>query len=236
MKAFKKSMIVLVAVVLLVSVGGVSATWYYATQPAQSVEETLDFQLGDFLWDGSGSLPTEGEIGENHLLLIDNIINHPQHGLNASGSYLNDQIDKRQSGGLGWGGGRDTLGSMAVTQSEELTEIFGLDASALSFLIQFVSDTEYYLFTTGVDLGERGACNIFGTTTKAGSPNVPLGSPVYPIYKTVVRMVDGKWTAISTVIGYANSAWYEESRSKANATQIPSFDPDTFREGDPANQ
>ena len=36
-----------------------------------------------------------------------------------------------------------------------------------------------------------------------------------------------------TKTGYAISAWYEESRSNANATQIPSFNPDTFQEGDP---
>ena len=220
------------ALIILLSAGGAYAIWEYATLPANKTQEQLKLEIGDFLWEGSGSLPVEGEIGENHLSLIDNIINHSEHGLNASGSYLNDQIDARQSGGLGWRGGRDTLGSMAVTQSDELDEIFGLSASELSFLIQFVSDTKYYLFTTNVDLGERGACNIFGYNTKSGSPTVPLGQNIYPIYKTVVEYIDNKWTATSTVVGYAKSAWYEESRSNSSATQIPSFDPDTFVEGD----
>lgn len=227
-----KILILLLALVS-VTVGGTFATWNYATQPADSVEHRLSFEIGDFLWDGSGDLPTDTEVGENHVSLIDNIINHPEHGLNASGSYLNEQIDARQSGGIGWRGGRDTLGSMAVTQSDELDEIFGLSASELSFLIQFVSSTKYYLFTTGVDLGERGECSWLGYNTKPGSPNVAIGDPVYPIYKTVVDYVDGKWTATSTVVGYADSAWYEESRSNANVTQIPSFDPDTFTEGEP---
>jgi len=215
----------------VLTVGGTYATWRYALTPASSASERFDFELGDFLWEGSGSLPTEDEIGQTHVSLIDQIINHPEHGLNASGSYLNDQIADRKSGGLGWRGGRDTLGSMAVTQSDELEEIFGLNAAQLDFLIKFESSTRYYLFTTGVDLGERGACSIFGTNTKAGSPTVPLGENVYPIYRTTVDYIDGTWTATTTVEGYAKSAWYEESRSNANATQIPSFDPDTFIEG-----
>lgn len=214
----------------LVFTGGTYAVWFYAAQPADPVGHGLSISVGDFLWEGSGSLPTDTEIGENHVSLIDKIINHPQHGLNASRSYLNEQIKDRKNGGTGWRSGRDTLGSMAVTQSKELEEIFGLDASQLDFLIQFVSDTEYYLFTTGVYLGERGS-QFMGFNTASGKPTVPLGYPVYPIYKTVVQKINGVWTAVSTAEGYANSAWYEESRGNANATQIPSFDPDTFTEG-----
>lgn len=229
-RGFTKRISVVLLLAVLVFTGGTYATWYYAGQPSDPADHNLSISIGDFLWEGSGSLPTDDKLGENHVSLIDNIINHPEHGLNASKSYLNEQIADRKKGGTGWKSGRDTLGSMAVTQSDELEEIFGLNASALDFLIQFVSDTEYYLFTTGVYLGERGS-QFLGFNTAAGKPTVPLGHPVYPIYKTVVQKVNGVWTAISTVEGYANSAWYEESRSNANATQIPSFDPDTFVEG-----
>lgn len=222
----------ILSLVFVLSVGGAYAIWEYATLPIDAVDTKLNITMGDFLWEGSGSLPTEDEIGQNHISLLDNIVNHPEHGLNASGSYLNDQIDVRQSGGSGWRSGRDTLGSMAVTQSKELDEIFGLSANALSFLIQFASDTEYYIFTTGVYLGKRGN-SIFGYNTQSGKPTVPIGQNIYPIYKTVVKYIDGKWTIISTVEGYARSAWYEESRKEINATQIPSFDPDTFVEGAP---
>lgn len=65
----------------------------------------------------------------------------------------------------------------------------------------------------------------------AGSPTVSIGGNVYPIYITTDDYVDGKWASTSTVEGYAQSAWYEEIRSNINATQIPSFYPDTFVEG-----
>lgn len=232
MKWMRSVGVILILIPMLVT-GGAYAVWEYACQPIDPVKETIEFQMGDFLWSGSGSLPTDDVIGENHVSLIDRIINHPQHGLNASNSYLNQQIKKRQDGGLGWRNGRDTLGSMAVTQSDELDEIFGLSSDKLQFLIQFVNSNTYYLFTTGVELGERGACNIFGNNTKSGQPTVPLGYPIHPIYRTTVEKINGTWTATETLVGYATSAWYEESRSNANATQIPSFDPDTFTEGNP---
>lgn len=218
----------------LLSIGGVFATWQYASGGLNPINAVIHIKLNEFNWAGSGDLPTDDVIGENHISLIDNIINHPSHGLNKSGSYLNDEIKDRKDGGLGWSGGRDTLGSMAVTQSEELKEIFGLDAINLDFLIQFKSNTEYYIFTTGENLGERGEINIFGNNKKPGNPTVPIGQSIYPIYRTRVINVDGVWTAVETKKGYAASAWYEESRRNANATQIPSFDPDTFQEGKPA--
>ena len=215
---------------LVLSVGGVSATWLYAGDPVADAGHKLSLNVGDFLWEGSGDLPTDSEVGENHVSLIDNIINHTSHGLNASGSYLNQQISSRKRGS--WtGGSRDTLGSMGANQDEELEDIFGLAASELSFLIHFIDDNTYHLYTTSVYLGEPGACNWLGQTTKAGQPTVPIGENIYPIYKTVVKKSGDSWTAVSTEEGYAKSAWYEESRSSKHATQIPSFDPDTFVAG-----
>lgn len=223
---------VFLVLLMLVSTGGVYANWQYAN--LSPIEKELEFpiRLGEFNWAGSGDLPTDDAVGENHISLIDQIINHPQHGLNKSNSYLNKQIKSRQDGGLGWSDGRDTLGSMAVTQSQELTEIFGLAASNLEFLIQFKSSTEYYIFTTNVYLGERGEINILGSNKKPGNPTVPIGQNIAPIYRTRVVKTNGVWAAVETELGYAKSAWYEESRRNANATQIPSFDPDTFHLGE----
>ena len=227
----KRFLPVLLCLVTILSTSGVYATWKYSSSGPNSVTHTIPLRISEFNWSGSGDLPTDDAIGENHISLIDMIINHPQHGLNTSKSYLNKQIEDRKDGGLGWSGGRDTLGSMAVTQSEELKEIFGLASYSLDFLIQFKSGTEYYIFTTGVSLGQRGEINILGNNKTPGKPTVPIGQNIYPIYRTRVVKENGVWKAVETMAGYAQSAWYEESRRNANATQIPSFDPDTFQEG-----
>ena len=226
----KRFFAVVMLFAFIASIGGVYATWQYSSHgPGTSASEIV-VKLGEFNWAGSGDLPTDSEIGEDHISLVENIISHSEHGLNVNNGYLNKQIADRKKGSLTWSG-RDTLGSMAVTQSEELDEIFGLDANNLEFLIQFVNDNEYYIFTTGVDLGERGEINWLGNNSKAGKPTVPIGESIYPIYRTKVVKTNGVWAAVETKVGYATSAWYEESRRNANATQIPSFDPDTFTEG-----
>lgn len=217
----------------ILSIGGVYATWKYSSMGPNPVSLELPLKLGEFNWSGSSELPTDDAIGEDHLALIQQIISHPEHGLNTARSYLNNQIEARQDGGLGWSG-RDTLGSMAVTQSAELTEIFGLDSNNLEFLIQFKSNTEYYIFTTGEYLGERGEINIWGNNKTPGNPAVPIGDNIYPIYRTKIVKTNGVWAAAETKVGYAISDWYEESRRNATATQIPSFDPDSFKEGKPS--
>ncbi len=216
-----------ICAILLLSVGGVYATWNYAQGSVKSAEESL--KLNVFPWTGSEVLPEEDEVGENHRTLIDMIINGKGVGLNTSNSYLNKQIDKRQDGGW-FVPSRDTLGSMAVTQGDQLYELFGLTTSNLEFLIQFVSSNEYYLFTTGVYLGEKGSYSILGS--KPGSPTTPIGQYIFPIYRTVIRKTNGTWEAIETEEGSAKSAWYEESSSDSDRTQIPSFDPDTWVPGD----
>ena len=230
---YKNFVIAIICLSSIFSVGGVCATWKYCTTGPSPAKTEISITMGEFNWSGSEDLPTDDTIGEDHLSLIQQIVNHTKHGLNTAGSYLNDEIKDRQKGGLGWSG-RDTLGSMAVDQSSELSEIFGLDASNLEFLIQFKSSTEYYIFTTNVYLGERGEINILGNNKTPGKPTVPIGQSIYPIYRTKVVKTNGVWAPVETVEGYATSDWYDESRRNANATQIPSFDPNTFKEGKPS--
>ena len=229
----KKILALIFSCTILFSIGSVYAMWQYAESSSRSVSYSLVIKMSEFNWSGSGNLPDDDTIGENHIALIERIVNHTEHGLNTSKSYLNEQIKDRQDGGIGWSSGRDTLGSMAVSQSDELEEIFGLSAENLTFLIQFKSNTEYYIFTTNVYLGERGEINFWGNNSKPGNPTTPIGQNIYPIYRTKVVKTNGVWAPVETKEGYAKSDWYDESRRNANATQIPSFDPNTFVEGIP---
>lgn len=208
---------------LVLSCGSVYATWNYAQGESTPIEQTLKLDI--FPWVGSDVLPEEDEVGENHRTLIDMIINGEGVGLNTSNSYLNKQISNRRKGSL-FVPSRDTLGSMAVTQGDQLYELFGLTTSNLEFLIHFISDTEYHIFTTGVYLGEKGSYSIFGSTP--GKPTTPIGDYIFPIYRTVVTKTNGTWAAVETQEGSAISAWYEESSSNSDRTQIPSFNPDSW--------
>ena len=223
---------------LLCSVTGVYATWSFSQNSTVSIQEKLFATF--FPWNGSELLPDQE--GEDHSWLINNLISG-DIGLNAKGSYLNQQIEARWKVGYDGVPRRDTLGSMAVSNEEQLEELFGAKAKNLTFLIQFVDDNNdgsidyYYFYTTNVDLGERGESGWRGlkiVNTVPGKPTVPIGESVYPVYRTKVELNSfGVWAATETKKGYATSSWYDENQrdSYKNVTQIPSFSPSSWVEG-----
>lgn len=224
----------LLALTLLFSVGSVFAVWIYNEDPPAGVEETLSLKLSEFNWDGSDILPDDVQ-GEDHAWLINNLVNGEKNGtgigLNYAGSDLNEYIDDRLAGGLGWK--RDYFGSMAVTGDAEMEALFGAAAEGLCFIIEVISDTEYYIYTTSVYLGERGEPNWLGTSNKTpGKPSVPIGEYIYAIFRTKLTRANAyaDWDIIETKRGKALSDWYDENRRNANITQIPAFDPKSWVE------
>lgn len=217
MLRFMKSTTLVIAIVLILSVVGVSATWEYGLYEAEPVY--TNFRLNVFPWAGSEILPEDDEVGQNHRILIDRIING-EKGLNTSDSYLNEQIEYRKKRILFVKASRDTIGSMAITQGDELNKLFDLETSGLDFLIRFVDDDEYEIYTTGVYLGEN------------GNPATPLDQRIFPIYKTRVLRMDGVWVPDWTKVGSAESAYYEESQLDyaIHKSKIPSFDPESWVE------
>lgn len=199
-------------IVFIMTISASFAAWRYCEMPLSSANGTFIFEMSVFHWSGSEILPDEEEEGNAHVTLIDNIINGEGIGLNYSDSYLNEQIRNRDRY---WN--RDTLGSMAITQGSALDDLFDLGTENVAFLIQMKSDTTYYIFTTSVELGEK------------GSPTHSIGSTISPIYRTVVEKQNGTWVAISTNEGSAKSAYYEESQLIfITRSKIPSFDPDSW--------
>ena len=223
------------AVATPLSVMGVWASWVFAEDPAVSVTQSVSIGISEFTWEGSEVLPDDVE-GEDHSWLINNLINGEKNGtvigLDNRNSDLNEYINNRLEGGWGWE--RDYFGSMAVTGDDEMEALFGAAASGLSFIIQVVSNTEYYIYTTSVYLGERGKTNFWQTSNGTpGNPSVPIGEYIYAIYRTKLTRPSSSapWDIVETKEGMAKSDWYDENRSNANITQIPAFDINTWVEG-----
>ncbi|MBR2340029.1 MAG: hypothetical protein IKA74_04260 [Clostridia bacterium] len=235
MRSFKASVIVLVAIIMIMTTVGVSATWSYCAQYANPVENSFALQMAEFKWQGSEELPDDVE-GENHAWLVTNLVagkndSGEEIGLNNPDSPINDYVNDRLDGGFGYSA-RDYFGSMAVTGGQDMEELFGADAINLTFMIYVVSETEYYIFTTDVYLGERGEPNWLNTSNKTpGKPTTPLGQYISPIYRTKLTRSNKNedWNIIETKKGEAKSCWYDENR-RNNITQIPSFDPTSWRE------
>lgn len=214
----KFSLISLLFIIIIIS-SSVYSTWCYANDSVANTTGLVGVTLQVFEYAPEEVLP-EDDDGKNHVELVNNLV-EGENGLNNPNSYLNAQIKNRQNGGL-FKPKRDTLGSMGVDQGDELEELFSLASQNLSFLIQFIDDSTYYIFTTEVDLGEN------------GKPNYKIGEEyIAPIYRTIVEKINGVWTSQTSAKGYALSAYYEESNIFVNVTKIPSFAPNTWTIGVP---
>lgn len=217
----------LMAIIMAGTVTGVTASWNFAEGAPRGADTDFSVRFADFVWQGSDILPTDSDLGKNHQSLITKLVDGENIGLNYPNSDLNEYVKDRLNSRYG----RDYFGSMAVTGGSTMDQLFGTKSNKLCFLIHFISNTEYHIFTTGVYLGEQGS-QLLGFNTKDGKPSIPIGEWIYPIYRTVIKRANtsSKWEQVITQRGRARSDWYDENRSNANATEIPSFDPDTWQE------
>ena len=200
------SVVLAVAVVVVFSFGtsGLLAEWKYSE--AISADIDIDIKVMVLPWEGADELPNQSEYGNNHRMLIENILNGTYVssgqtqgiGLNTENSYLVSEIEKRKDISY-----RDAnqLGSMDIWQSDRINEFFNLSEASnkVEFILKFPdgSDDTYYLYSTSLDLGD------------GWSPEIPVGTNIYPVYKTTIqRNTDGVWEATSTEVGYAKSARY----------------------------
>ncbi len=220
---------VILPICLIFSIGGAFAAWHYAGLQATDVKNEIGFYMNTFtFWEGADILPNEE--GENHLELINNLLNGKDAtgddvGLNNPNSAISRNLSNRLNGGL-WGlfNKSDHYGSMDETILDaniDMEGVFSTDTLGLEFIIQVVDDLTYYIFTTSVDLGNSGA------------PNVAIGQEVYPIYRSVIvrENTSSDFKAISTEIGHATSAYYTQlsNSSWLHDQTVPSFDVDTWK-------
>ena len=214
---------------------GVYANWQYSSDPIASLNKNVVLGIDDYVtWEGSEDLPSDIE-GENHALLITDLIfgtesGNYNNGLNNSDSAINDYINDRVSGSWLGGWKYDHFGSMAIVGGDEMTKLFEADTKGLTFIIQKSSDTKMYIYTTSIYLGTPGELNWLNQRVKDGAPNIPIGEYIYAIYRTELTRPNknSEWSVVESLIGKAKSDWYDESRSNENLTQIPSFDITTW--------
>lgn len=198
------ALILLIVLVFTFGISGVFAEWKYSE--AISADVDLDIKVIVMPWEGADELPNQNEYGNNHKILIEQVLNGTyvsgtttqNIGLNTQDSYLVEEIQKRKNISYR---DADQLGSMDIWQSDRISEFFSLSEASnkITFILEFPdgSDDTYYLYSTSLDLGS-------GYT-----PIIPVGTNIYPIYKTTLqRNSEGVWEAISTEVGYAKSARY----------------------------
>ena len=164
---------------VLASVCGVFATWYYTYETAPNAQANLSVSLSDFEWKPEEILPTESEIGENHLALIELILNESNkgYGLNYDNKHvLEGYLDKY---GLVFSNQKVSGGNLKFVSDE---------TNQLYYCVEKISETMYYAYTFSFsDLN-----SVKGTAT------------VMPVYRTVLEKTD-IWRAPRSYFGYAQT-------------------------------
>ena len=183
----KQYAMILICVILLVSTGGVYATWQYAEIAPKPAGQEIGVSISVFeytpeeILPGGGENTGEVELGQNHFAIIELIVYTAPNGynLNNSGSLLHSLI---KSNGVVYSNQKTGGGNLK----------FILDAKNnthyLYYLIAKESDTLYYIYTFNID-----------DLSTAGGTDSEI-----PVYRTSVVKTD-RWEATVSQIGYAKT-------------------------------
>ena len=164
---------------LIASIGGVFATWYFTETPAKSVTDTMGITLSEFVWKPVEILPTESEIGENHLALIELILNENEKGYGLNYDKKNVLEGYLNRYGVVFSNQKTSGGNLKFVSDE---------TNQLYYCVEKVSDTLYYAYTFSYnDLNMA-----IGTNTAIAA------------YRTILEKTD-KWRAPRSFFGYAQT-------------------------------
>ncbi len=198
----------LLLLLIPLSVTGVLATWRYAVDPAKAVSLEFTPSIREFYYTPEEILPGEEqtEINENHLLMIQQILNHGS-GLNAGpGSLIHSNLDEIgdtvSSNDNSISGGNFKKMLLAGTQG----------ADKIDFVIEMVAEDTYYAYTvrTGdlVRNNDRQFVEVYLTIMQRDSMGV--WSAHHSHYgKAQVYNLKNKIYSISP------TTWYETDRPEA---------------------
>lgn len=196
----KRFLLPLIALLLVFSVGGVYATWLYAEQSPAPVEQFVDLSLQVFDYPPEEILPggenEDPEIGQNHLALIDLILNDPDYGLNYGSKkvlhdYLEDEGAVYSNQKVSGGNLRHLLNPTDNTHK-------------MYYCLEKVSDTVYYAYTFSMD-----------ELSTAGGSTVEIVA-----FRTVLEKTD-KWYATTSYYGQALTRTLRDLGTSADSNAIP---------------
>lgn len=207
-KRVSRYLMLLCCLSILASVGGVFATWYYAQSTVADVNQGVGVSLSDFVWEPEEILPTESKIGENHLVLIELILNESNkgYGLNYDNKQVLESYLNRY--GIIFSNQKTSGGNIKFVSDE---------SEQLYYCIEKISDTMYYAYTFSYnDLN-----SAKGTVT------------LIPVYRTVLEKTD-IWRSPRSYFGYAQTKRLNQivsNASNVSGTLAYSIDPSTWVQG-----
>ena len=206
LKHLSKIFILLIIAVVFV-VPTVYASWTFAGDFMASVDTNLDLSIKEFEFAPEEVLPDEdqNQFKQNHMYLIENILNHVQYGINSYDKMvIHDYLEDYGA----------VYGAQNVSGGN-LKHVLAADSSVaggVQFAMKRISDTEYHTFTF--------AQSELNNTTQGN---------YLEVYKTV--MVYGAdangtvcWHAPLGYKGRAKAAWCETDKKDVYSIDVNSWE------------
>lgn len=182
-RVFCRAIIPLLLCLIFLSFESVYAIFEFSDLPVDAIDSGMYFDIDLFDYSPSEVLPggenVTASLGENHLKLINNLLNQKDYGLNATKKPIIHELLQNP---------HDMVYSDQHVTSGHLKFLmpsFSSETEALYFVIMMTSETEYVAYTL-LDADR----------------NLPLGTEVLT-YKTLLKNKDGKWEATTSYVGYA---------------------------------
>ncbi len=191
--------LVICSVVIVGSIGGISALWEYAANIVSPEQANQLVNIEEFYYAENVPDDEEEELSHNALLLkvVDNV-----EGLNNPNSLLSQAVKNRFEDNY------DTVSSSQQVSGGNLRNVFSSieGFQYVGFLIEYVNDEEYYIYT----YDHRDTTDL----------NAPVDT-----YLTHLHLRDGKWVLSGGFAGTAISCKYD---GKTNGPYKNTINPDSF--------
>ena len=207
-----KTILLLISLLSVVSVGGAYATWRYANRDMTEKSAQMAIGMGD-RWAPEVILPDgedSEEQGTSHLQFVDEIVNNSKAGLNGKESVLTGAITNS---------GKNPYSSQGIF-FDDLDHVTGgnlkfineNNVANLDFLIQTITHKQSYYVYTYQDVTTTDTARIVA-------------------YRTYVEKINGKYVAVASVKGYADvSAFYTGSNN--SGTKFYGIVVNTWKQGE----
>ena len=166
--------------ILALSCTGVYATWRYATFFTDVDTPDMSLNTEEFSWKSEEILPDtpeDSQIGNNYMVLLEQVKNNVKAGLNGSKDVLFNETKENI-----------VLHSNQNVQGGNLKHLFiTSECRLLDFVVHYISDTELHLF-------------LYENATL---PNAAADKTVILVYRVVLKLEKGVWDDVGTVVGHS---------------------------------
>ena len=199
----RRGLPIFLVLILALSVGGVYAVWTYYDEPIESQDGAMGVNISVFDYTPEEILPGGDveipDIGQNHHVLIDLILNESNkgYGLNYSDNVVLHKYVERQ--GVAYSNQKVSGGNLKFILDPKN------NTHGLYYCVEWVSETQYYAYTFSSD----------ELTMHAGTETEIVA------YRTVFVKESGEWIATTSHYGKAKTRPLDDLGVSADPNTVP---------------